>query len=110
MKRDGPKAPTAVHGPLGIMYHPNEKSSAIADCLENQFASHDLCDENHERRVETTAPSSKSLERSERYNFTKTQNDPKFPTNLRPINLFTRIDKLFKKAVLKIVERHIEEA
>jgi hypothetical protein len=24
-----------------------------ADCLENQFTSHDLCDENHERRVET---------------------------------------------------------
>jgi hypothetical protein len=24
-----------------------------ADCLENQFASHNLCDENHERQVET---------------------------------------------------------
>jgi hypothetical protein len=23
MKRDGPKAPTAVHGPLAITYHPN---------------------------------------------------------------------------------------
>jgi hypothetical protein len=26
----------------------------IADYLENQFASHDLCDNNHERQVETT--------------------------------------------------------
>jgi hypothetical protein len=26
----------------------------IADYLENQFTSHDLCDENHERQVETT--------------------------------------------------------
>jgi hypothetical protein len=26
----------------------------IADCLENQFTSHILCDENHERQVETT--------------------------------------------------------
>jgi hypothetical protein len=34
-------------------YHPNEKSNMIADCLENQFTSHDLCDENHERWVET---------------------------------------------------------
>jgi hypothetical protein len=25
----------------------------IVDCLENQFTSHDECDENHERRVET---------------------------------------------------------
>jgi hypothetical protein len=27
-----------------------------ADCLEIQFASYDLCDENHERQVETTVP------------------------------------------------------
>jgi hypothetical protein len=40
MKRDGLKAPTAVHGPLGITYHPNEKANAIADCLENKFTSH----------------------------------------------------------------------
>jgi hypothetical protein len=25
MKRDGPKEPAAIHGPLGITYHPNEK-------------------------------------------------------------------------------------
>jgi hypothetical protein len=54
MKMDGPKAPIAVHGPLGITYHPKEKAKAIADCLEDQFTSHDHCEENHERRVETT--------------------------------------------------------
>jgi hypothetical protein len=54
MKRDGPKEPAAIHGPLGITYHPNEKANMIADCLENQFTSHDLCDENHEREVGTT--------------------------------------------------------
>jgi hypothetical protein len=47
MKRDGPKAPTTVHGHLGITYHLNEKANVIADSLENQFMSHDLCDENH---------------------------------------------------------------
>jgi hypothetical protein len=54
MKRDGPKAPTAVHGPLRITYHPYEKANEIADCLENQFTSRDLCDEKHEREVGTT--------------------------------------------------------
>jgi hypothetical protein len=48
MKRNGTKAPTAVHGPLGITYHLNEKVNMIVDCLENQFISHDLCDGNHE--------------------------------------------------------------
>jgi hypothetical protein len=53
MKTDVQKAPTAVHDPLGITYHPDEKAKVIAVCLENQFTSHDLRDENHERRVET---------------------------------------------------------
>jgi hypothetical protein len=52
-EKDGPKATTAVHGPLGITYHPNEKANMIADCSETQFTSHDLRDENHERQVET---------------------------------------------------------
>jgi hypothetical protein len=51
MKRDGPKAPTAIHDFLGIKYHPLEKANAIADCLEKHFTPNDLCDENHERRV-----------------------------------------------------------
>jgi hypothetical protein len=48
MKRDGPNAPIAVRDPSGITYNLNEKANAIADCLENQFTSHDLCDKNHE--------------------------------------------------------------
>jgi hypothetical protein len=53
MKMDGPKAPAAVHGPIGIMYRLKVKANAIADCLENQFTSHALCDENHKRQVDT---------------------------------------------------------
>jgi hypothetical protein len=52
MKRDGPRAPTAIHGSSGLKFHPLEKSNAIADSLENQFAPYDLYDYNHERRVE----------------------------------------------------------
>jgi hypothetical protein len=52
MKRDGPKAPTAIHGLLGLKYHPLQKASAIADCLENQFTPNDLCKENHEQQEE----------------------------------------------------------
>jgi hypothetical protein len=52
MKRDGPKAPTAIRGPYGLTFHPLEKANAIADCLGNQFTSHELCDEDHKRRVE----------------------------------------------------------
>jgi hypothetical protein len=35
--RDGPRAPTAIHGLLGIEYHPVDKANTIADCFENQF-------------------------------------------------------------------------
>jgi hypothetical protein len=41
MKRDGPKALSALHGPLGITFHLNEKTDAVSDCLENQFTSRD---------------------------------------------------------------------
>jgi hypothetical protein len=54
MKRDGPNAPTAIHGLLGLKYHSLERANAIAGCLENQFTPHDLCDENHEQRVEAS--------------------------------------------------------
>jgi hypothetical protein len=50
--RDEPRAPTPIHGLLGLKYYPVDKANAIADCLENQFTPHVLCDENHERRVE----------------------------------------------------------
>jgi hypothetical protein len=46
MKRDGPKAPAAVHGPLGIIYHLNEEANVTVNCLEKQFTSHNLCDDN----------------------------------------------------------------
>jgi hypothetical protein len=50
--RDGPRAPTTLHGLLDLKYHPEDKANAIVDCLENQFTPHDLFDENHEQRVE----------------------------------------------------------
>jgi hypothetical protein len=52
IKRDRPGARTSINGPLGLNFHPLEKANAIGYCLENQFILHDLCDENHERRVE----------------------------------------------------------
>jgi hypothetical protein len=52
LKRDGLRAATAIHGPSVLSFLPSEKSNAIANCLENQFTHHDLCDEKHERRVE----------------------------------------------------------
>jgi hypothetical protein len=52
MKRDGLKSPAAIYGPLGLKRHPLEKAKAISDCLENLFTPHDMCDDNHERRVE----------------------------------------------------------
>jgi hypothetical protein len=52
LKRYEPRAPTAIHSPLGLKFLPLEKANAIADCLENQFTPHDLCNENLERRVE----------------------------------------------------------
>jgi hypothetical protein len=52
INRDGPNAPTAIHGLLGLQYLPVDKANAIADCLENQFTPHELCKKNHERRLE----------------------------------------------------------
>jgi hypothetical protein len=54
LKRAGPKAPTAVHVPLGITYHLDKKAKVIAGCLEKQFTSYDLCNEKHVRQVKTT--------------------------------------------------------
>jgi hypothetical protein len=50
-KTDGLKPPTARHAPLRITYYPNKKANTIVNCSENQFTSHDLCDENHEQWV-----------------------------------------------------------
>jgi len=45
MKRDGPKAPTAIHGSSGLKFLPRDKANATTDCLENLFTPHDLRDE-----------------------------------------------------------------
>jgi hypothetical protein len=54
LDRDGPRAPTAIHGASGFKFYPSEKADATADCLKIQFTPHDLCDENHEWQVEAT--------------------------------------------------------
>jgi hypothetical protein len=51
INRDGPRASTDIHGPLGIQFRQLEKANAITGCLEKQFT-HYLCEENHERPLE----------------------------------------------------------
>jgi hypothetical protein len=43
---------TAINFIQDFFFHLLEKANKIADCLENQFTLHDLCDENHNRQVE----------------------------------------------------------
>jgi hypothetical protein len=52
IKRDRPRARTAIHGISGLIFHPSKKANAIVDCLGNQLTHNDLFDENDERRVE----------------------------------------------------------
>jgi hypothetical protein len=52
VNRDGPRAPTVIHGLLGTTFQQVYKANATADCLESQFKPHKLCDKNHERQVE----------------------------------------------------------
>jgi hypothetical protein len=51
-KRGEPKATTAIHDPLCIVFYQNEKANVIANYLENLFTPHKVCDTDHERRVE----------------------------------------------------------
>jgi hypothetical protein len=52
-KKSGePNAPSAIHDPLDPIFYPIDKGKIIADCLENQFTAHDLCDCYHRRHVE----------------------------------------------------------
>jgi hypothetical protein len=53
IKRDGPKAPTAILVPLGLKYQLLDKAIMIVDSLENHLTPHDLCGENHKWWVET---------------------------------------------------------
>jgi hypothetical protein len=39
----------------------------------------------------------------------KPSKDQKFPQNLRPISLLSTIGRLFKKVILKIIQRHTQE-
>jgi hypothetical protein len=43
-RRSGPKAPSVIHDPLGSIFYPIDKLYITADCLENQFTPHGLCD------------------------------------------------------------------
>jgi hypothetical protein len=51
-KRGGPKAPSVILGLLGTIFYPTNKDNIIADCLENLFKAHDLCDCDHRPHVE----------------------------------------------------------
>jgi hypothetical protein len=82
IKRDGPRTPTAIHGPSGLKFNLSEKANAIADCLENQFTHHDLCDENHEWRVEARVESLLEAVKN------------KFPERIRPCDLQKLISSL----------------
>jgi hypothetical protein len=48
IKRNGPKTPITILGPLGIIYRPKEKDNATAERIENQFTCHDPCEGNLE--------------------------------------------------------------
>jgi hypothetical protein len=50
--RGAPKALSAIRGPLGPIFCAVNKANIIANCLENQFRVHDLCDCDHRRLVE----------------------------------------------------------
>jgi hypothetical protein len=52
LMRDGPRAPTAIHGASGLKFHHFDEANAIADSLGIQFTPHDLCNDNHEQLVE----------------------------------------------------------
>jgi hypothetical protein len=87
LKRDSPKAPTVIHGYSGLKFLPLEKASAIADCLENRFIQHVLCEENHERQVEITVQDTLETE----------DTDP--PEKIKPCDLKKLIETLkLKKA------------
>jgi hypothetical protein len=51
-KRGEAKATTAIHGPSGPVFYPNETAKVSANDLENLFTPHKVCDTDHERQVE----------------------------------------------------------
>jgi hypothetical protein len=53
-KRCEPKTPSEILYPLGRLFYPIDKANAIANCLQNQFTAHNLCDCDHGQKVKTT--------------------------------------------------------
>jgi hypothetical protein len=52
IKRDEPKASTAIYGPSGFKFRPLEKTNVTADSLWSKLTPHDLRDENDKKLVE----------------------------------------------------------
>jgi hypothetical protein len=163
-----------IHGPSGLKCHPFERANAIADCLDNQFTHHDLCDKNNERQVEASVQTlleavdnkppermrpcdlqklitslklrqscridgilneclghllrrslvhlthllnhfirlsdfPKSWKEAKNTTLPKHGKDPKFPQNLSLISLMFTMGKLFRKVILKILQKLIDE-
>jgi hypothetical protein len=87
--RDGPRAPTAIQRLLGIKY-PVDKANAIADCLENQFTAHNVCEENHEEtRVQALLEAVDS--------------DPPPPERTRPCDLQKLLNSLKLKRPVELM-------
>jgi hypothetical protein len=47
----GPKVQSAIRDPLGPLFYPIDEANTIADCLENWFTAHNLCDCDHRLQV-----------------------------------------------------------
>jgi hypothetical protein len=54
MKRGGPKAPFAIHGPLRPIFYLIGKANITAGCFENQFTERNLCDCDLRKQAEAT--------------------------------------------------------
>jgi hypothetical protein len=78
--------PTAIHVLLDLPFYLVDQANAIADCLENQFTPHDLCEENHERRAEARVQALLAAEDND---------SPKkiIPCHLTEINKYVNIEK-----------------
>jgi hypothetical protein len=79
-----PKAPSAIHGPLGPIrvFYQIDKTNIIADCLGNQFGAHDLCDCDHKRHEKTQVEA------------LLTTVDEDTPVNFRPFHVSKEIQSL----------------
>jgi hypothetical protein len=90
LRREGPKAPTAIHGLSGLKFYAKDKANAIAGCLEKQFTPNELCEENHEERVEAKI---QALHESV---------DDKAPNSIKPSDVLKLIKLLKKKRPVEL--------